>query len=314
MGDARSGNAVGAGPSARPAGLSLSAQQALWAYAFLAVPLAFYLGLRIAPAVSALVISLHRWNIISAAKPFVGLANFREIGADPLFWKAAVNTIRYAAVGIPAQLAAGLVLALLLQRIARFRGLFRAIYFAPFVTPIVAASWVWQWMYSPQFGPLNRVFDALGLPPQAFLRTPWEAPYAITAMVVWEYIGFQIVIFLAGLEAIPRVYYEAAEVDGASGVRLFRHITLPLLNPTLVFSAVYGTIIYLQLFTQVLNMTFNDPGGPLGSTETVVLYVYQQGFQHFRMGLAAAATVLLFAAILVITLLQLRVFSHEVEY
>jgi multiple sugar transport system permease protein len=276
--------------------------------------MAFYLALRLAPAVSALIISLHRWNIISADKPFVGLANFREVWADPLFWKAAVNTVRYAAAGIPAQLTVGLVLALLLQRIARFRGLFRALYFMPFVTPIVAASWVWQWMYSPQFGPLTRIFDAVGLPAQAFLRTPWEAPYAITAMVVWEYIGFQIVIFLAGLEAIPRVYYEAAEVDGAGGLRLFRHITLPLLNPVLVFSAVYGTIIYLQLFTQVLNMTFNDPGGPLGSTETVVLYVYQQGFQHFRLGPAAAATVLLFAAILAITLLQLRVFSRQVEY
>ena len=301
-------------PRARPPGLSLGARQALWAYAFLAVPMGFYLALRLAPAVSALVISLHRWNIISPEKPFVGLANFREVSADPLFWKAAANTFRYAAAGIPAQIVGGLVLALLLQRITRFRGLFRALYFIPFVTPIVAASWVWQWMYSPQFGPLTRVFDALGLPAQAFLRTPWEAPYAITAMVVWEYIGFQVVLFLAGLEAIPRVYYEAAEIDGASGLGLFRSITLPLLNPVLVFSAVYSTIVYLQLFTQVLNMTFGDPGGPLGSTETVVLYVYQQGFQHFRMGPAAAATVLLFGAILAITILQLRVFSRQVEY
>jgi multiple sugar transport system permease protein len=299
---------------ARPSRLSLATRRALWAYAFLAVPLAFFLSLRLAPAVSALVISLHRWNIVSADKPFVGLSNFREVWTDPLFWKAAANTLRYAAAGIPLQLAGGLVLALLLQRITRFRGLFRALYFIPFVTPIVAASWVWQWMYSPQFGPLTRIFDALGLPARAFLRMPGEAPYAITAMVVWEYVGFQVVIFLAGLEAIPRVYYEAAEVDGAGGLRLFRHITVPLLNPTLVFSAVYGTIVYLQLFTQVLNMTFGDPGGPLGSTETVVLYVYQQGFQHFRMGPAAAATVLLFGAILVITVLQLRIFSRQVEY
>jgi multiple sugar transport system permease protein len=299
---------------ARPSRLSLAARRALWAYAFLAVPLAFFLSLRLAPAVSALVISLHRWNIVSADKPFVGLSNFREVWTDPLFWKAAANTLRYAAAGIPLQLAGGLALALLLQRITRFRGLFRALYFIPFVTPIVAASWVWQWMYSPQFGPLTRIFDALGLPARAFLRIPGEAPYAITAMVVWEYVGFQVVLFLAGLEAIPRVYYEAAEVDGAGGLRLFRHITVPLLNPTLVFSAVYGTIVYLQLFTQVLNMTFGDPGGPLGSTETVVLYVYQQGFQHFRMGPAAAATVLLFGAILVITVLQLRIFSRQVEY
>ncbi len=301
-------------PRARPPGPSLGTRRALWAYAFLAVPMAFYLALRLAPAASALVISLHRWNIISPDKPFVGLANFREVWTDPLFWKAAGNTLQYAAAGIPAQLAGGLALALLLQRINRFRGLFRALYFIPFVTPIVAASWVWQWMYSPQFGPLTRIFDAVGLPAQAFLRSPGEALYAITAMVVWEFLGFQVVIFLAGLEAIPRVYYEAAEVDGASGWRLFRHITVPLLNPTLVFSVVYGTIVYLQLFTQVLNMTFNDPGGPLGNTGTVVLYVYQQGFQRFRMGQAAAATVVLFGVILVITLVQLRFFSRQVEY
>ena len=295
-------------------GLGLGARRALWAYAFLAAPLAFFVAIRILPAAQALFISLHQWNIVSPVRPFVGTANFREIWSDPRFWQAARNTLRYLATGIPAQIVLGLGIAILLHRIARFRGFFRALYFIPFVTPIVAAAWVWQWMYTPTFGPLNRLFEAAGLPPQAFLRRPDQALYAITAMVVWEYIGFQVVLFLAGLEAIPPVFYEAAQVDGASGWRLFRHITVPLLNPTLVFSIVYGTILYLQLFTQVLNMTFRDQGGPLGSTMTVVLYVYILGFQRFRMGPAAAATVLLFAAIPVITLLQLRFFSRQVEY
>lgn len=298
----------------RSRGLSLGARRALWAYAFLAVPLGFFVAIRLVPAASALFISLHRWNIVSADRPFVGLANFREIWSDPLFWKATWNTLRYVLAGIPAQIALGLAIALLLRKITRFRGFFRALYFVPFVTPIVAAAWVWRWMYTPTFGPLNHLLDAVGLPPQAFLRRPDHALYAITAMVVWEYVGFQIVIFLAGLEAIPRVFYEAAEVDGAGGWRLFRHITVPLLNPTLVFSIVYSTIVYLQLFTQVLNMTFGDQGGPLGSTMTVVLYVYIQGFQRFRMGPAAAATVVLFAAILLITVVQLRFFSRQVEY
>ena len=295
-------------------GLSLAARRAAWAYAFLAAPLVFFVIIRLIPAAAALFISLHRWNIVSPERPFVGLANFREVWSDALFWKAAGNTVRYALTGVPAQLVLGLALALLLRRAARLRGFFRALYFLPFVTPVVAASWVWQWMYSPSFGPLNRLFDAVGLPPQAFLRRPDQALYAITAMVVWEYLGFQVVIFLAGLDAIPAVFYEAAAVDGAAGWRLFRHITVPLLNPTLVFSAVYGVIVYLQLFTQVLNMTFGDQGGPLGSTMTVVLYVYIQAFQRFRMGPAAAATVILFGALLVITLLQLRVFSRQVEY
>jgi len=294
--------------------MGLGTRRALWAYTFLLVPLLFFLTIRLAPAFSALYISLHEWNIISPSKPFVGLQNFRLLAHDPSFGRAAVNTLRYVLVGIPAQIALGLVLALALQRINRFRGLFRALYFMPFVTPIVAAAWVWQWMYSQNFGPLNGLLAALGLPLQPFLRSPAQALYAVTAMTVWQFLGFQVVIFLAGLEAIPRVYYEAAAVDGASGWRLFRHMTVPLLNPTLVFSAVYGTIIYLQLFTQVLNMTFGDQGGPLASTLTMVLYVYQLGFQRFKMGEAAAATAVLFAVILVITLLQMRVLSKPVEY
>jgi multiple sugar transport system permease protein len=294
--------------------LGLGTRRALWAYAFLLVPLAFFLAIRLAPAASSLYISLHEWNIISPEKPFVGLRNFRTLAADPRFGRAAVNTVRYVAVGIPAQIVLGLLLAMALRRVTRLRGLFRALYFMPFVTPIVAAAWVWQWMYSEQFGPLNSILVGLGLPTLQFLRSPGQALYAITAMIVWQYLGFQVVIFLAGLEAIPRVYYEAAEVDGASGWQLFRNVTIPLLNPTLVFSIVYGTIIYLQLFTQVLNMTFQDQGGPLSSTLTLVLYVYQLGFQRFRMGEAAAATAVLFLAILAITLLQMKVLSKPVEY
>jgi len=295
-------------------GLQLGTRRALWAYAFLLVPLAFFLAIRVAPAVSSLYISLHEWNVISPEKPFVGLRNFVTLSRDPKFAQAAVNTVRYVLAGIPVQLALGLAVAMLLRRINRFRGVFRALYFLPFVTPIVAASWVWQWMYSEQFGPLNQILVALGLPAQPFLRSPTQALYGVTAMVVWQYLGFQIVIFLAGLEAIPRAYYEAAQVDGASSWYLFRHITVPLLNPTLVFSAVYSTIVYLQLFTQVLNMTFGDQGGPLAGTLTMVLYVYQLGFQRFKMGEAAAATAVLFVAILAITLLQMRVLSRPVEY
>jgi multiple sugar transport system permease protein len=207
--------------------LRLSQRRALWAYAFLLAPLAFFLAIRIVPALSALYISLHEWNIVSAERPYVGLHNFRVLWEDPQFLKAARNTVRYVLVGVPAQIILGLATALLLQRINRFRGLFRALYFMPFVTPVVAAAWVWQWLYSRNFSPLNQLLVAIGLPAQAFLRSPGQALYAIAAMVVWQYVGFQVVIFLAGLEAIPRVYYEAAQVDGAAGWRLFRHGTSP---------------------------------------------------------------------------------------
>jgi multiple sugar transport system permease protein len=304
---------VGAtGPVVRS--IRLETRQALWAYAFLLVPVLFFLTIRLGPAFSSLYISLHEWNILSPSKPFVGLQNFHTLLHDPKFTRAAGNTVRYVVVGVPTQIALGLAVALLLQRINRFRGLFRALYFMPFVTPIVAAAWVWQWMYSINFGPLNQILTAVGLPAQPFLRSPNQALYAVGAMVAWQYLGFQIVIFLAGLEAIPRVYYEAAEVDGASGWGLFRHITVPLLNPALVFSVVYSTIVYLQLFTQVLNMTFGDQGGPLSGTLTMVLYVYQVGFQRFKMGEAAAATAVLFIVILLATLVQMKLLSKPVEY
>lgn len=295
-------------------GLRIGQQRALWAYIFLAIPLLFFAGIRILPAISSLYISVHEWNIVSPERPYVGLANFQTLAADPRFARAAVNTVLYVLVGIPAQMVLGLGLALLLQRIVRFRGLFRALYFMPFITPVVAASWVWQWMYSQHLGPLNKILLEVGLPSQGFLRDPGQALSAVAAMVVWQYLGFQVVIFLAGLEAVPRVYYEAAEVDGATGWRLFWRITLPLLNPTIVFSVVYSTIVYLQLFTQVLNMTFQDQGGPLASTLTLVLYVYQLGFQRFKMGEAAAATAILFVVILTITLLQMKILSKPVEY
>jgi multiple sugar transport system permease protein len=294
--------------------LRLSQRRAAWAYAFLIVPLAFFLAIRLAPAVSSLYISLHEWNVVSPERPYVGLANFRAIFTDPRFATATGNTLRYVLAGIPAQIALGLLLALALRRVNRLRGFYRAVYFMPFITPVVAAAWVWQWLYSRSFGPINQLLVLLGQPEQPFLRSPRQALYSVTAMVVWQYLGFQVVIFLAGLEAIPRVYYEAAEVDGATRWQAFRHVTLPLLNPTLVFSIVYATIVYLQLFTQVLNMTFIDQGGPLASTLTIVLYVFQVGFQRFRMGEAAAATTILFAVILAVTLLQMKLLSKPVEY
>jgi multiple sugar transport system permease protein len=193
------------------------------------------------------------------------------------------------------------------------RDFFRAVYFAPYVTPAVAVAWVWSWMLSPHFGLVNEVLGLLGLQPQPFLQSPSQALPTVTWVVVWQNLGFQIVLFLAGLESIPRQYYEAARIDGAEGWRLFRHITWPLLNPVLVFSAVIGTIGYLQLFTQVVNLNFTDQGGPLNSTLTLALYIYQLAFLRFQLGYAAAVTAVLFALILLVTLIQLKLLTRRVE-
>jgi len=293
--------------------LTLGRREALWAYLFLAIPLAFFLYFRLFPAFQALWLSLFEWHADPSARRFVGLAHYHQLLEDAVFRRALLNTFLYTLLGVPTQIFLGLALALLLQRTPIARNFFRAVYFAPYVTPAVAVAWVWSWMLSPHFGLVNEVLVLLGLPPQPFLQSPSQALPTVTWVVVWQNLGFQIVLFLAGLESIPRQYYEAARIDGAEGWRLFRHITWPLLNPVLVFSAVIGTIGYLQLFTQVVNLNFTDQGGPLNSTLTLALYIYQLAFLRFQLGYAAAVTAVLFALILLVTLIQLKLLTRRVE-
>lgn len=311
-------------PARRP--LSLSSREALWAYAFLAIPLVFFLGIRIWPAIQSFLLSLQTWHVNPDMREFVGLRYYEEMLQTPRLLQALRNTLVYAAITVPAQLVIGLGLALLLNSVTHFRGLFRAIFFAPYITPAAAVAWVWGWMYNVNFGifntfliQLDEFVRGLGLnwpnfEPQAFLTSTTQALPAVAAVVVWQNVGFQVVIFLAGLLSIPRSYYEAARIDGANGWHIFWHITLPLLNPVLLFSVVISTIASLQLFDQVVNINFTDQGGPLGSTLTIAVYMYQEAFERARMGYAAAVTVLLFAIILVITLIQMRFLNRRVEY
>jgi len=293
---------------------SLERRKQIWAYLFLFVPFAFFLTIRVAPAVFAMTVSLHRWDILSPEKPWVGLTNYRALFADPVFWKSLTNTLTYVLLSVPLQLILGLGIALLLQAIHGFKGFFRAVYFIPFVTSTVAISWVWRWIYQPRIGPLNQLLDFLGLPDQKFIGSPDQALPAITAVIIWQSLGFFVVIFLAGLESIAIEFYDAAKVDGASPWAVFRHITIPLLNPTLVFLTVIGTINGIQVFTHVLNMSYQGLGGPLNATKSLVLFIYQQAFKSFQMGYAAAATVILFSIILAITLIQLKITARQIEY
>ncbi|MFF2910816.1 carbohydrate ABC transporter permease [Paenibacillus sp. NPDC057934] len=290
--------------------LSYQTQRYLFIYIVLGIPLLYFLSTRMVPIFYAFNVSVREWNLLSSEKPFVGFDNFSTIFSDEIFSKSILNTFKFVLIGVPGQLIAGLAVALLLQSIYRFRGFFRTIYFIPYVTSIVAVSWVFRWILMRN-GWLNEVLLQLGIEPQLFLQSPRQALILVTLTMIWQSIGFQMLVFMTGLEAIPRMYYEAASIDGASGWRKFVHITLPLLNPVIVFSAVIGVISYLQSFGQVLSMT---NGGPLNSTTTMVLYIYNLAFQQFKMGRAAAATVVLFAIILVLTLLQLKVLNKKVEY
>ena len=292
--------------------LTLERRRWLWAYGFIAIPLLFFLAIRIGPTLFALWVSLHQWDPIALQRPFIGLDNYQKLATDDVFWRSLSNTWIYVLVGVPLSLAISLVIALGLQRLTHYVGFYRVLYFAPYVTSLVAVGWVWRWMYMPN-GLFNDVVGWFGLGPYQYLGSPSLAIYAIIVTTIWQGLGFQIIIFLAGLESIPAVYHEAAAIDGASSWQRFRDITIPMLNPTLVFLIITGVISNLQVFTQIRSMSSSGTGGPLNSTISVVLYVYQQAFQALpaKMGYASAMTVVLFLMILAITILQLKVLSRN---
>lgn len=279
-------------------------------YGGLLLPLLYFVGVRLYPILYSFNVSFREWELLSPEKPFVGLANFESLLGDPDFLRSIANTLYYVAAGVPAQLAAGLAVALLLRRIGRLRGLYRAAYFIPYITSIVAVSWVFRWILMKN-GVLNGLLLKLGLDAQPLLYSTSQAIHLVLATMVWQSVGFQMLIFLAGLENIPKEYEEAASIDGAGAWRRFFGVTLPLLRPVVLFSAVIAGIGYLQSFAQVLNMT---SGGPLNSTSSIVLRVYDMAFKSFDMGRASAATVILFVLILALTLIQLKTLNRKIEH
>ncbi|MNI21196.1 Lactose transport system permease protein LacF [compost metagenome] len=294
--------------------LSHRSKRHLFIYGSLLIPLIFFLSIRIIPIFYSFNVSFHEWNLLSdASKPFVGLNNYVLLFQDEVFHKALKNTLIYVVVGVPAQLIVGLIVALLLQQTTRLRSWYRTIYFIPYMTSIVAISWIFRWIFMPN-GIANALLMKLGFAKQLFLNSADQAIYLLIGAMVWQMIGFQMLIFITGLQGIPQLYYEAAEMDGANRWHKFWRITMPLLNPTIVFSVVIATINYLQTFTQVKNMSTAGAGGPLNSTKSLVLYIYELAFRHYKMGMASSATVILFIVILGLSLLQLKVLSRKVDY
>lgn len=288
-------------------GLTLQGRKVVWAWTFLAVPIVFYCWIRFYPTLSAFWMSFTDWDLLLPAK-FIGIENYQKLFADPVFWKVFRNTFTYLVVGTPVSLVLSFVIAYYLDRVRFMHGLIRALYFLPFLTTAAALAWVWRWFYQPiPIGVINGILSQFGLPAQQFLRSPAQALPSIMVTGIWAGLGFQIIIFLAGLRAIPLTYYEAARIDGLGEWAILRKITLPLLKPTLVFLVVFSSIGFLRIFDQVYNMTTNDPGGPLNSTKPLVLMIYQTAFSSFDMGYAAAQTVVLFTILLAVSLLQLYV-------
>ncbi len=300
-------------PLRRPR-LTLKRKQAVWAYAFLLIPMIFFIWIRIYPVFSALNISVRKWDILSRVTPYVGLANYKKLLTDKNFVKVSVNTLKYVLICVPSGLVLSLAVALMLNRIRRGVGFFRVLYFIPYITSIVAVAWIWRWLFMKSGGLINNMLGALGLPQQPFMNSTSQALGVVASNVIWQALGFKIIIFLAGLKQIPTVYYEAADMDGAGPWQTFSRITLPLLNPTVVYLSVMTMIQTLQIFTQIKNISFQGTGGPLNSTNSIVLYIYQTAFQSFNMGYASAMTIVLFLCILLISLVQMKVLNRRVDY
>jgi multiple sugar transport system permease protein len=236
---------------------------------------------------------------------FIALRNYAAILRSEIFWTAFVNTLYFALVGGPLTVAVSLAAALLVNaKAAKLKPMFRTIYFAPVVTTLVAVGIVFRFLYHPRFGMINRAFESIGLQPVDWLSDPRWAMPAIILVAVWKNFGYNMIIFVAGLQSVPEELYEAAKIDGAGAWRQFRHITIPMLAPTFVFVGVITAIGYLQLFAEPYVMT--PDGGPLNSTLSVVMLMYREGFRWWSMGYAAAIAFVLFVIIAITSLVQVR--------
>ena len=276
---------------------------------FVAPALTLIVVFFVGPVIAAIGLSFTDFDLYALADPraarWVGLRNYGRVLHEPLFWQALRNTLYFALVGGPLTVAASLGAALLVNaRAIRWKGTARAVFFAPFVTTLVAVAIVWRYLYHPRYGLLNWLLSFAGIHPIDWLGDPHWAMPAIILMATWKNFGYNMLICIAGLQNIPRELHEAAALDGASPYQRFRHVTIPMLAPTLFFVVVVTMIGYLQLFTEPYVMT---QGGPLRATTSLVLYMYEEGFRWWRLGVAAAIAFLLFVIIVLFTVIQRRI-------
>jgi multiple sugar transport system permease protein len=282
-----------------------------WAFAlpFFLIFLVFMAG----PIVASALLSLTDFGLRDLRNPLgtsvVGLQNYIDLLGDAKFQASLVNTAYFVVIGVPLTLALGMAIAIALDRgIRRFRSLYRVGYYLPVVTSIVAIAVVWRYVLNPDFGLLNMGLAQLGIDGPNWLANPILAMPSLIAMAAWRNLGFAMVLFLAGLQTIPVTLYEAASIDGAGRWAAFRHVTFPLLRPTLLFATVITTIGYLQVFEEPFVMT---DGGPLDKTLTVSMYMYQQGFEFFHQCYAAAIAWILFLIVAAVAVIQFRVLRSQ---
>lgn len=304
----------------------------LKAMLFLSPALIILVVFRFFPIILSFFISFFNWGIAGKGS-FVGFGNYLEIFRDEKFYQSLLNTLWYVIMVLPGTIMISMFIAILLNQKIKFKGFFRTTYFLPEVTSIIAISFVWKWIYHPKIGIANYILTSLGISPLKWLEEPrgifemifqtdlpkiLEGPslalFSLSIMTIWKSIGYNVIIFLAGLQNIPEHYYESAKIDGASNWQVFRHITLPLLSPTTFYVFIMTTITSFQVFAPVWMMTGPPAGGPLGTTNVIVYYLYDMAFNYGKYGYGTAIAFILFLIILFLTIVQKKYGEKNVFY
>ena len=288
--------------------MSRQARIDLHGYAFVLPFLIVYGLFTLWPIISGLRMSFSNVSLLGGSSPFVGLQNYRQALHDPDFWAALWHSVEFTIITTPPLVVLGLALALLANRALPGRSLFRMAIFAPFVLPVTVVTLVWGWLYEPSFGLINGYLAQLHLPTFGWLTDTRTAMPAVAITTIWWTLGFNFLLYLAGLQAIPREYYEASAVDGANAWDQLWHVTIPLLKQTTVIVLILQVLASLKVFGQIYAMT---GGGPDFSTRSEVEYVYEQGFTAYHLGYAAAMSYLFFIVLLAVSAFQFRLFARR---
>ena len=274
----------------------------VWAWGMLLPNIIGFLMFMLIPMVATFVLSFTNYDMLTAPK-FIGIQNYITMAKDPIVRQVTLNTIIYTVLTVPIGMCISLFLAVMLDQKIGFRKFYRAAFFLPSITSMVVVAIVWQWIYNPDYGLLNYCLSLFGIQGPKWLLDAKTALLSLAIVGIWKSAGYNMIIFLSGLQGISTTYYEAAELDGASKWAQFRYITLPMLKPTTFFIFIMAVISSFQVFDQVMLMT---KGGPGRASSVLVHYLYQNAFQYFKLGYACAIAYLLFFIVMIITVFNMR--------
>jgi multiple sugar transport system permease protein len=295
---------------------SLKFQDNMVAYLFLLPSLLGFAFFIVFPIIGSLLLSFTSWNFLSGFDgiEFAGIDNFVHLlsGKDAWFTKSLGNTILFAAVTVPVGLALGLIVAVMINKYVYASGLFKVVVFIPYISSVVASAVVWMVVFQPSYGPINSFLMSIGIenPPGWFVDLKWALP-TVMAFHIWQTLGYNVIVFMAGLKGIPNELYEAATIDGATEMKKFRHITIPMISPMTFFLSTMGIIGSFKVFDSVKILT---NGGPGNETSNIAFYIYREAFTFYKMGTANAAAWVMFVIIFIITLIQIRQQNKWVIY